>query len=311
MNQARVTGQEQTGAGSSVRTVAVIGIGSMGEPMARRIVAAGYELTVCDANPERMERFGASRVRASRHPSGCACDATIVLVANPEQLRTVVLGPDGLQSGTGGAPRYLVVMSTVSPQDMLDLRRSLPDTSTRLVDAPVSGGVMNAQAGTLTIMAGGAEADVAALRPLFETMGGRIFHCGPLGTGQATKIVNNVVAISNLMISAEAYRIALHNGLALDRLLPVLEASSGRNFISKGPATASDMYDAWSRSEQAFEALQSINRKDIDLALTCAGPEMTLPTLSALRRLLDEPAEEVMANWQDIGAAARPRERPA
>ena len=286
-----------------VSTVAVIGVGTMGEPMARRIAGAGFGLTVCDANPANLAPLTGSGACLAADPAACAgCDVVVVLVATPGQLRTVVSGANGLRSAPAGGPRYLVVMSTVSPEDVRGLQASLSGTPTRVVDAPVSGGVTQARAGTLTIMAGGAEPDVAVLRPVFEAMGRSIFHCGPLGTGQATKIVNNVVAITNLMVSAEAYRIALGHGLTLDRLMPVLDASSGRNFLSKGPGIATEAYGAWSRSVEGFEALQSINRKDIDLALASAGPGAALPALSALRKLLDEPAEAVLPNWQAVAA---------
>lgn len=288
-----------------VRSVAVIGVGSMGAPIARRIAEAGFEVTVCDVNPANLEPFAGSGTRTTTSPTDCvACGAVIILVATPEQMRAVVSGPNGLTSSPTGGPPYLVVMSTVSPGDVRDLAASLSGTATRVVDAPVSGGVMNARTGKLTIMAGGAEADVAALQPLFAALGSSVFHCGELGAGQATKITNNIVAIANLMISAEAYRIALGLGLTFDRLMPVLEASSGRNFLSRDSA-AVEAYGVWSRSTEDFEAFQSINRKDIDLALASAGPGVALPAVTALRALLDTPIDAVLPNWQVSGEAAR------
>lgn len=302
MNQASATGREYADARSPVRRVAVIGAGSMGNPMARRIHDAGFALTVCDVDQASLEQFGALGARTTVKPSDCAtCDAVIVIVATPEQLRAVVVGRDGLRSSPINGPGYLVVMSTVSPRDMRDLKALFSGGTTRVVDAPVSGGVLGAQTGTLTIMAGGAETDIVVLQPLFETMGKSIFHCGPLGAGQATKIVNNTIAISNLMISAEAYRVALHNGLSFKRVMPVLDASSARNFLSKAPADAPEAYGTWSNSMDVFEAFQSINRKDIDLALLAAPPDMALPAISALRRLLDEAGEETLANWRAVG----------
>lgn len=302
MNEASATGCEEIAVVSPVKQVAVIGIGSMGRPMARRILEAGFDLTVCDTKLANLEEFAALGARATVKPSDCAgCDAAIVLVATPEQLRSVALGRDGLRSGPTGGPRYLLVMSTVSPQHMRDLAEAFSGGSTRVVDAPVSGGVLSAQRGTLAIMAAGDEADIAVLRPLFETLGRSVFHCGALGAGQATKIVNNIIAISNLMISAEAYRIALHNGLSFDRLMPVLEASSARNFFSRGAADAPEAYGTWSHSMEGFEAFQSINRKDLDLALSASPSEMTLPAIAALRRLIDEAGAETCANWQAIG----------
>src|SRR5262249_51917308 len=149
--------------------------------------------------------------RTTGTPAQCAeCDAVIVLVATPDQMRTVALGERGLKNGIfTNNQRYLVVMSTVAPDDIRELAKGFAGVPVRIVDAPVSGGIVAAQKGTLTILAGGADSSIAALRPLFRAVGTSVFHCGALGAGQATKIVNNMIAITNHMISAEAYRIAL------------------------------------------------------------------------------------------------------
>jgi len=291
---------------AAIRKVAVIGIGKMGDPMARRILDAGFELTVCDSNDARLTEFADLGARTTITPSDCRdADAVIVLVATADQMRTVTIGDKGLRKGIGaGKPRYLVVMSTVAPKDVRDLEKAVDGTSTHVVDAPVSGGILSAQKGTLTILAGGAEADVAALRPLFEAVGRSIFHCGALGAGQATKIVNNIIAISNMMVSAEAYAIGLANGLALDRLMPALDAGSGRNFLSREPGVASEIYAAGSRMAEDYQALQKINRKDIDLALSIGAPDMHLPATTALRQLLDTAGDETLAHWRLIGSKA-------
>ena len=308
MNQhssaARAAGDGEVPA--SVRKVAVIGVGSMGQPMAKRLHEAGFELTVCDKNEASLKEFAALGVRTTSLPSDCAdCDAVIVLVATPGQVRTVTVGESGVQGGggTGGPrskPRYLVVMSTVAPKDMLELASALGQTSMRLMDAPVSGGVVGARQGTLTVLAGGAAADIAALDPVFRAIGKNIFHCGPVATGQTTKVVNNLIAISNLMISAEAYRIADSNGLKLDQIMPALDAGSARNFLSRDAGYARDTYAAWSGSADEYRAVQSINRKDFDLALSICPTGVSFPTIAALRQLLDKVGDETLDHWRAV-----------
>ena len=287
-----------------LRKVAVIGVGRMGNPMARRIRDAGFELSVCDRDAAIREEFAALGVHTTAVPADCAeCDAVIVLVATRDQVRAVALGEQGLVKGcTAGTPRYLVVMSTVAPNDVRELAQAVAGTPIQVVDAPVSGGVVSAHAGTLTILAGGAVAAIDTLRPLFDAVSRTVFHCGPLGAGQAAKIANNVIAISNMMVSAEAYRIALANGLALTGLTAALDAASGRNFLSKEPRLAPDVYAAASASIEDYNALQTTNRKDIDIALSLGGEDIPLPATSALRKLLDAAGEETLANWRVIAA---------
>ena len=274
----------------------------MGNPMARRILDAGFELTVCDRDAGSLEEFAALGVRTTRTPAHCAeSDVVIMLVATPDQMRDVALGEQGLIAGIStGAPRYLVIMSTVAPNDVRELAKALGGTSIEIVDAPVSGGVVSAHKGTLTILAGGEIAAIAALRPLFDAVGRNVFHCGALGAGQATKIVNNMIAISNMMISAEAYRIALANGLTLAGLMPALDAGSARNFLSREVGIAPEVYAAASTSYEAYQAIQGTNRKDIDIALSLGASDIPMPATMALRKFLDEAGDVTLANWRVI-----------
>ncbi len=285
-----------------IERVAVIGVGSMGHHMARHIHEADFALTVCDTSTAALAPFADIGVTTAATPIGCAnVDVVLILVATPAQLHGVATGPGGLLDIPPEAmPRYVVVASTVAPGDMHELVASFADRPTRVVDAPVSGGVVGAQRGTLTFLVGGAEADVAALRPLFTAMGQAIFHCGPVGAGQTTKTINNIIAIANLMISAEAYAIAAANGLALENLIPALDAGSGRNFLSRDPVDPPAVYGAWSDTKRDFEGVRTINRKDLDLALALGGAGMKLPAVGALRRLLDEVDEETFHNWRSI-----------
>ncbi len=291
-----------------VRRVAVIGVGSMGGAMARHARAGGFELVVCDTNDAVLDTFAAEGAGVARSPADCAgCDAVLILVATPAQLRTVALGERGL-SGIAPAdmPRYVIVGSTVAPSDMRELAAALRDLPTRVVDAPISGGLVGARKASLTFLVGGSDDDVERLRPLFLTMGKAIFHCGPLGAGQTTKTINNIIAISNLMVSAEAYAIATANHLELEQLIPALEAGSARNFLSRSPTEPSEVYGAWSGDERVFDSVKAINQKDIDLALALRPDGLKTPAIDALRRLLGEVNEETLDNWRRVAALRTP-----
>jgi 3-hydroxyisobutyrate dehydrogenase-like beta-hydroxyacid dehydrogenase len=287
----------------TIRSVAVIGVGSMGAPMAMNIHKAGFDLTVCDRSPEACAPFEALGIRSVERASDCAdCDAVIVLVATPEQARTVVLGEGGLREGLHGKTPLLVVMGTIAPGAMHELQRELEPTGVRVVDAPISGGAVKAREGTLAIIMGGRAEDCEVLRPLMESMGDAIFYCGSLGAGQATKIINNLVGITSLMISAEAYRIAGENGINLSDAIPVFEAGSGRNFFTARAKDAPEAYDAWTATRAGFDSLHAIMRKDIDLALSIGNSSGSLPMTKALRAVLDHVDDETFDTWRAIAA---------
>jgi 3-hydroxyisobutyrate dehydrogenase len=293
------------GSAPVVRTVALIGAGAMGAPIAHHIRRAGLGLTVCDNRPEALAGFAAAGVRTTRTPADCVdCDAIFVLVATAAQLEAVATGPNGILSGVADdRPRYLVVGSTVAPDDLKALAEAFAGTRVRVVDAPVSGGVVGARRGTLTVLAGGTKQDVEALRPLFESMG-KALHCGPVGAGLKTKAVNNIIAISNLLISAEAFRIAAANGLRFDDLIPALEAGSARNFLTVNADYAREVYAAWSGSKAEYEAVNEIGRKDLKLALKL-GEGLDLPTLNAILKVKSGIGEETLANWRAVARGGR------
>ncbi|QRG09063.1 NAD(P)-dependent oxidoreductase [Xanthobacter dioxanivorans] len=289
-----------------IRSVAVIGVGAMGAPMAMNIRKAGFDLTVCDRSEAARAPFAALGVRCVTRAADCAgCDAVIVLVATPEQARAVVLGEGGLREGLDGRTPMLVVMGTLAPETMRALAQELEPTGVPVVDAPVSGGAVKARDGSLAIIMGGREEDCAALRPLMAAMGSAIFHCGPLGAGQATKIVNNLVGITTLMVAAEAYRIAGANGIRLPDAIPVFEAGTGRNFFTSQAKDAPEAYGTWTATRADFDSLQAILRKDIDLALTIGEASGPLPFTRALRVVLDGVDDETFQTWRAVASAPR------
>jgi 3-hydroxyisobutyrate dehydrogenase-like beta-hydroxyacid dehydrogenase len=287
------------------QSVAVIGVGVMGAPMAMNIHHAGFDLLVCDLSEAARAPFVELGLRCTDIPADCAeCDIIVILTATEDQAREVIFGSRGIVSGLKERKPLIAIMGTVAPDAMKDFADRLRPLDVRLIDAPVSGGVVKARAGTLAIIMGGAPDDCETFRPVAEAVGEEIFHCGALGAGQVTKIVNNLVGISMLMVAGEAYRIAIENGLSLPEAIPVFEAGTGRNFLTVEPFAASQAYSAWAGTRDQFDALQSIIRKDIDLALSIGAKAGPLPMTSALRAVLEAVGDETFETWSAVAGTA-------
>ena len=187
-----------------IGVVGVAGLGEMGRPMAERLSAGGFDVVGHDVRP--AEDFGdfAPRVIADRAAFAARCRTVISVVRDAAQTEALCLSADGLYA-RGAGPRRLVICSTLSPRFVREFARRLPP-GTAVVDAPVSGAPFSAAAGTLTFMVGGGDADIAALMPLFKTMGRKVHHLGALSNGMATKVVNNFIAASSFVSLRHARR---------------------------------------------------------------------------------------------------------
>jgi 3-hydroxyisobutyrate dehydrogenase len=252
--------------------IGFIGVGSMGSRMARRLQNAGYRLTICDRNPVALRAFEAPGTAIGTLPSACAASEVVILmVANDGELKDAVLAPDGLLSAIDAvAPPLVAVMSTVLPETIQEIAEPLSRSNVALVDAPVSGGLAGAEAGTLTVMVGGAEDNVARVQPILQQMASTIFHCGKLGSGQLTKIVNNMVGVTNLFLIAEAMTLARRCGLEPERLVSIMDASSGRTTYTRNWDGRKATYSAIAASAEQMQSHLAICRKDLKCASTLA-----------------------------------------
>jgi 3-hydroxyisobutyrate dehydrogenase-like beta-hydroxyacid dehydrogenase len=209
--------------------VGFIGLGIMGSRMAAVLRRSGFELTVWNRTAERAREFAAAHGAAvAERPAdvAAAADVVITMVVDAEQVRRVLLGDDGVLAGA--RPGLLCVdMSTIGPAGTREIGAALAKREVHFVDAPVSGSSPRAEDGTLTIMAGGDEADFARARPLFEAMGELVVHVGAVGDGQTVKLINNAVAAVNCATVGEALLVARAAGVDLDALVRVMGASSG------------------------------------------------------------------------------------
>ena len=211
------------------RTVGVVGLGNMGVPMAALLGAAGARVRGYDVSAAALEAFAAAvpgaEVAGSAADTAAGAEVVLLILPNSAVVESVV--GDGLAEALEPGA-VLVDMSSSEPPRTVALAATLADDGKVLVDAPVSGGVSGARAGTLAVMAGGPDDAVRAVWPVFEAMG-RPRHVGAVGAGHALKALNNLMSAAHLLASSEAILAGQRFGLDPAVMLEVVNRSSGRS----------------------------------------------------------------------------------
>jgi 3-hydroxyisobutyrate dehydrogenase len=216
---------------SDVR-VGFCGMGTMGAAMAANVRRAGFELAVWNRTPGRAELPLAEGATEAANPAAAAAasDIIVICVSDTPDVETVLFGDYGIASGAG--PGTLVIdCSTIAPGATREFAERLAESQIALVDAPVSGGSEGAVKGTLTIMVGGDEADVERARPVLDAMGASITHMGPIGAGQATKAVNQVILSGVYLGVAEGMVLALKSGLDAEKVVTALAGGAAGSWV--------------------------------------------------------------------------------
>jgi 3-hydroxyisobutyrate dehydrogenase-like beta-hydroxyacid dehydrogenase len=215
-----------------MKRVGFIGLGTMGRPMAKNLLKAGFELTFSTRRDDVAAEFTALGAKRAPRPAEVAAvtDAVITIVTADPQVREVLTGPEGVLAGS--SPGKLVVdMSTIGPATVREVGTTLATKKIAFLDAPVSGGPWGAEAATLAIMAGGEAADYERALPLFRAMGKHLFHCGPLGSGQIVKLVNQMVGGGIMTLLAEGLVLARKAGVDPKQLVDVMSVSSANSSL--------------------------------------------------------------------------------
>ena len=215
---------------SGDRTVGFVGLGAMGAHMVARLLDAGHDLAVYDTRAEAMAPHDArgARACASAGAVADAADTVLVSLPTPDIVRAVAG-----ELAQGDAIEAFIDLSTTGPEVAAEVAATLSAAGIACLDAPVSGGVAGAQAGTLTIMAAGDAALFDSLRPLLEALGRNVVLVGAEpGQGQLAKVLNNLLSASAIAITGEALALGVHGGLSARTLLDVFNSSSGRNTAS-------------------------------------------------------------------------------
>jgi 3-hydroxyisobutyrate dehydrogenase len=203
--------------------IGFVGLGNMGFPMAERLAEAGYTVRGYDADPAVRAKFAGAVASAEEAADSAA--AVILMLPNSAVVRSVLLDDGLLAHLAPGA--VLIDMSSSEPVQTRELAATAGEHDVPMVDAPVSGGVRGAVAGSLMIMAGGAPEPVAAVRGMLEVLGKKVLHVGPVGAGHALKALNNLLSATHLLVSSEAMLVGKEFGLDQEVMLEAINGSSG------------------------------------------------------------------------------------
>jgi 3-hydroxyisobutyrate dehydrogenase-like beta-hydroxyacid dehydrogenase len=217
-------------------TIGLVGLGAMGLPMGRRFLAAGRTLVVVPhhnpAPAEELRALGAEVARAP-HELRERCDVVVASVPDVPQVHELLFGESGLAQPLGPKARtsLFVDMSTISPSAAREHATRLAESGIAALDAPVSGGPARAANGNLTIMVGGSAEDFERARSVLEIVGKHIVHVGGPGSGQALKLVNQLMISVIMVANAEALTLGVKAGVPLQTMLDVISTSSGSNYL--------------------------------------------------------------------------------
>ncbi len=295
---------------TSAKTIAFLGLGVMGGPMAGHLLNAGHRVTVWNRTRSRAEAWGAKHpggsVAASAAEAATGADVVLACLGNDDDVAGVVLGEAGVLAAMPKGATF-VDHTTVSPALARQIAEAASELGLNAIDAPVSGGQAGAENGKLSIMCGGTQAAMDAATPVMEAYALRITHVGAAGAGQSAKAVNQVCIAGVLAGLSEGVRLAQANGLDMDK---VFEA------ISSGAAQSWQMNNRWAtmaKDEFDFGFAVDWMRKDLAIALS-AAKEAGLPL--PVTALVDQFYAEVQAlggNRQDTSSLLRrfPRAKPA
>lgn len=211
--------------------VGFIGLGQMGKWMALNILKAGHEVTAYNRSPRKMEALVGEGASRGESPAAVAADARVVFMSltDTDAVQKVLFGAGGVMEGAHSG-LAVVDLSTISYMGTLEIHRRLAEQAIQFADAPVSGLEARARDGTLTIMYGGDERLYAELLPIFQSIGETILHMGPVGAGQLTKLINQLLFDANVAAMAEILPVAVKLGLDPEKVVQIAMTGTGRSF---------------------------------------------------------------------------------
>jgi 3-hydroxyisobutyrate dehydrogenase len=271
--------------------VGFIGTGTMGQPMLANLVEKGFEVVAFDVVPGALEaaaRLGAGRA-GSAGEAAANCDLAITMLPSSANVEAAYLGKGGIiESAPAG--RLCVDMSTIDPGTSQRVAARAKERGLRFLDAPVSGGVGGAMAGTLAIMVGGDAGDLEEARPALAAMGTNIIHVGAVGAGEVAKLCNNLISGSALIAVAEAFRIGEAFGIDPQILTNVIAKSSGATWVMEHMHPVPGIVDSAASTRQyAPGFMTDLMAKDLALAVNAARekrvPVVVAPAAQQLYRL--------------------------
>lgn len=264
----------------AIRTVGVVGLGNMGLPMAGTLLRKGFAVLGFDLGAARRALAAGAGIRTVGDAADLlrAVDCVVSSLPHGKDVEAMVRTPGGLLDRRDR--RVIVVdTSTADPATSRRLAALLRDAGHGHLDAPVSGGPAGAASGTLTMMIGGSEADLADARPVIEALSGKALHVGASGAGNVAKLINNMLVAAHLLTNGESFRLAEAAGVKAEAVLEAVNAATGRSAVSEV------FYPKWvlsARFDSGFAA--GLMRKDVRLAAELAqetGTELPLSRMVA------------------------------
>jgi len=263
--------------------VAFLGLGALGSPMAANILQAGFPLTVWNRTRQAEEPLATAGAGRASSPAAAAAGAALIALclSDDAAVEAVLFGPDGVAAGAA-AGGLVIDFSTIAPATSLRMASRLAEQGVGYLDAPVTGGTEGARSGSLSVLVGGAAADLERARPLLEVVGGRVSHFGPVGSGQQVKAVNQIFVAGSYAAVAEGLALARRLGLPLEQVCEAL----------RGGAAGSWALDHRGRNmiENAYPLgfRLALHRKDLAIALaTAAAENLTLPISTTVAEIED------------------------
>lgn len=218
--------------------VGFIGLGIMGQGMARNLLKAGFPLTVWNRTAGKVEPLAAAGAQTAANPAAVAAESEVIIicVSDTPDVEAVILGPKGVIEGAK-AGSLVIDCSTISPAATQKLAQTLAEKGIAMLDAPISGGSEGAARGTLSIMVGGAAKDFERALPVLQAMGKNIIHVGASGAGQTVKLVNQVLVVGNALAMCEALLLAQAGGVDLAKTLEAVSAGAAGSWMlsNRGP----------------------------------------------------------------------------
>ena len=278
-----------------------VGLGTMGSLMATNLVNSGFPLTVWNRTPGRCDALVALGALKSPSPAELArsCDVVVACLTDSPQIEEVLFGPDGLAEGLASGSLF-IDCSTISPLKAQEFAERLGAQGVSMLDAPVSGGSEGAKNATLTIMVGGAEADVERASGVLGAMGRSVNHLGPVGSGQWAKAINQVILCGAYLGVAEGVTLGLKAGLDVERVISALKGGAAGSWVleNRSGRMIEDDYPL------GFKI--ALHRKDLAISLDLAqSVGAVLPVTAMAASFEDELIAEGHGD-DDNSALARP-----
>lgn len=214
--------------------IGIIGIGNMGSRMAKNFLKAGVDVGLFDINEMAIQELVHLGANATETPADLArtYPYIITILPNSQIVKKTIFGEKGLIKGLH-PDSVIIEMTTAIPTITKEIAATLEEKGLRMIDAPVSGGVVKAEDGTLTIMVGGKEQDFEEVLPYLQIIGENIVHVGDIGAGHTIKALNNMVSATTLAVTGEALAVGVKLGLNPEKMLEVINSSTGRSFSSE------------------------------------------------------------------------------